>query len=406
MPPTVAIVYDLGAAGPMDIVRAARGVCDPLYLVDLDSAHCAAMLPTLERSGATCDITGLSPLAAADRVARHAPVGVTTFCEYQVGRAAEIGRALGVPAHSPDTVTALTDKLAQRAALARSGVPVPAHAAVRGTAEVGTVVAEVGLPAVVKPRRGSGSVDTFLLRHPADVAALPPLAAPMVVERMWLGDPAVAGRDWGDYVSAETVLRDGVPLHVGVTGKFPLTEPFRETGLIHPCTLAPDDLRDALDVAEAALRAVGAADGTFQVEMKLTADGPRVIEVNGRMGGFVGDVIQRSNGAWLLRAALQAAAGLPLDAGLPAVAEPPVAYTYFVLPPVAATGVVEIANPAAARRVPGVTQALVARAGGTRVSWRDGTPGMVARISGTATDHAAVRSAVDAAVDALAIRYA
>jgi hypothetical protein len=32
--PVVAIDYDLGAAGPMEIIRAARGVCEPLFVID------------------------------------------------------------------------------------------------------------------------------------------------------------------------------------------------------------------------------------------------------------------------------------------------------------------------------------------------------------------------------------
>jgi hypothetical protein len=121
--PVVAIDYDLGAAGPMEIVRAARGVCEPLFVVDRASTHCAEMLSVLQRCGTVCDVTGLDDDAAAALVARHSPAGVTTFCEYRIGHAAHIGRALGLPAHSPSTVAALTDKQAQRDALRPGRVP-------------------------------------------------------------------------------------------------------------------------------------------------------------------------------------------------------------------------------------------------------------------------------------------
>lgn len=53
-----------------------------------------------------------------------------------------------------------------------------------------------------------------------------------------------------------------------------------------------------LELAGAALRALGITDGVTHVEIELTSDGPRLIEVNGRMGGYVHA---------LLRAALRTA---------------------------------------------------------------------------------------------------
>lgn len=35
---------------------------------------------------------------------------------------------------------------------------------------------------------------------------------------------------FGDYVSVESLVLDGIPHHFALTGKFPLAEPFREVG--------------------------------------------------------------------------------------------------------------------------------------------------------------------------------
>ena len=410
--PVVAIDYDLGAAGPMEIVRAAHGVCEPLFVIDLASTHCAEMLPVLQRCGTVCDVTGLDADAAAALVARHSPAGVTTFCEYRIGHAAHIGRALGLPAHSPSTVASLTDKYAQRDALARAGLDVPRHIAVSDPDELAAAVAELGPPVVVKPRHGSASVDTYVV-WPDELTLLPPGAsgagrAPAVgravVEKMLVGDPTVAGPGWGDYVSVESVVRGGVSTHIGVTGKFPLTEPLRETGHIFPSTLAPADLRTVTDTADRVLAAVGFADGACHLEIKLTAAGPRVIEINGRMGGNVGDVIERSSGARLLRAALSACAGRPVDTPATAGAFP-VAFFYSVQPPAWAARISALGDPAVTRRIPGVAQVRLTRAVGDAVSWRDGTSGKVAAVSGTAATHSGVLDVIGQVNATLDIRY-
>jgi hypothetical protein len=251
------------------------------------------MLPVLQRCGTVCDVTGLDADAAAALVARHSPAGVTTFCEYRIGHAAHIGRALGLPAHSPSTVASLTDKYAQRDALARAGLDVPRHIAVSDPGELAAAVAELGPPVVVKPRHGAGNVDTYVVWP--DEPTLPPPGthrAPAVgravVEKMLVGDPTVAGPDWGDYVSVESVIRGGVPTHIGVIGKFPLTEPLRETGFIFPSTLTPADLRTVTDTADRALAAVGFADGALYLPRKASGQVLGLFDVRPDLGSIDG----------------------------------------------------------------------------------------------------------------------
>ena len=88
-----------------------------------------------------------------------------------------------------------------------------------------------------------------------------------------------------DYVSVETFVSCGRTSHAAVTGKIALADPFRETGSFIPAHLSADTLNAVLDVASAAVDAIGVTLGAFHTEIKLTPDGPRVIEVNGRLGG-------------------------------------------------------------------------------------------------------------------------
>ena len=109
----------------------------------------------------------------------------------------------------------------------------------------------------------------------------------MVIESYMVGASPPPSGQFSDYVSVESVVADGVISHLAVTGRLPQAEPFRETGLIIPTDFEPSVVEELLRVATAAIRAIGVRIGCLHTEIKLTDKGPRVIEVNGRIGGFV-----------------------------------------------------------------------------------------------------------------------
>src|SRR5205807_10521521 len=69
-------------------------------------------------------------------------------------------------------------------------------------------------------------------------------------------------------------------------GKLLVAGRCRETGCLGPSTLRPDRLASVHRMTEAALTAIGVTQGMCHTELKLTAEGPRIIEVNGRPGGI------------------------------------------------------------------------------------------------------------------------
>jgi hypothetical protein len=142
----------------------------------------------------------------------------------------------------------------------------------------------------------------------------------------------------------------------------------------------------AFAVAEAALRAAGVRHGLCHTELKLTPAGPRVIEVNGRLGGYVDDVVSRSSGMSPLRLAL--AAALERAGAVERPRPERVAYQLFVLPPVGARAIERVDGVEAARRLPGVLRVELQRRPGDAVDWREGTASRVAVVHGEAPDHA------------------
>jgi hypothetical protein len=335
---TVGVLYDTGSAAAPEVSAAARCCGAELFLVvDRASDHVRELLPVLTRRFALCDITGLDAGAAATAVAGFAPDGLLTFSEHRMEITSSIAAALSIPYwHSPAVTGRLVDKLQQRRTFAEAGLDDLPFAPVAGAADLDAALAAVGLPAVLKPRRGPGGrivrrLDT-LSDARAAVAACSAAApgAGLLVEALLPGDSAAAGPQWGDYVSVETAVHRKECQRLCVTGKFPLVEPFRQRGSFVPHTLDPPLAERAEGLAEAAIRALGISDGIVHTKLKLTADGPRLIEVDGRLGGLVGDVVRRGSGFDLVVAAMRLALGLP-------VPDPPrfdgVTYQYALLTP-------------------------------------------------------------------------
>ena len=95
-------------------------------------------------------------------------------------------------------------------------------------------------------------------------------------------------------------------------GRFPLADPFRETGNFIPAIFDPDTEGALLQLVDDAVRALGIRDSVIHTEIKLTADGPRLIEVNGRLGGRPPFVLETVSPVNLFAVTCQVAAGIPV----------------------------------------------------------------------------------------------
>jgi hypothetical protein len=143
-----------------------------------------------------------------------------------------------------------------------------------------------------------------------------------------------------------------------------------------------------MSVAEGAARALGVRHGIVHTEIKLTPAGPRVVEVNGRAGGPVPDLLRRAAGFDLVRTGLRLALGIP-----PAPAPlrfHGVTYQYMLLPPLDARAVLAVDGSAALRGLEGVDLIHVRAAPGQPVDWRDGAFGLLGTVYGRVPDHAAL----------------
>jgi biotin carboxylase len=354
----------------------------------------------LRRLGPVVDIAGLDRAEATRRLAAERPDGVISFVDHHIELAADFADRLGLPFHSPQVATLMVDKLRQREALAREGIPQARFWAVpRGLDRAGTAAFAAGVdyPAVLKPVRGSGSLDIQRVTSPEQ------LVAALLADRTgrdWLVDeyiPDTLGsrEDWyANYLSVESVVSRGEISHVGFCGRFPLSEPFRESGNFMPGLVEPGSEAGLTRLVEEAVRALGIRDSVLHTEIKLTADGPRLIEVNGRLGGRPPFVLETVSSTNLFAVTCQVAGGVPVKFEQP-VATSGVGFWLMLHGPISASRVVDVEGLERLASLDGVEIVRVNRGPGAPLDWRAGTDAHVLVVRGRTATHCHLGKLVD-----------
>ena len=403
----IAVVYDQGSASPHEIAVGMAGL-GPISFVAAGSTHVARVRPVLERIGRFVGLTGETDRDAA-AVARLRPRAILTFSDQLLPTTAALAEALGLPYHTPRTALVLTDKWQQRRVLERSGVDAVRSRVVNHRDDLWRAVATCGLPAVLKPRRGQSSRHTYPVPDEAAAAAL---AATLFADDAdtgvpsWVLEEMLVGRDtrpFGDYVSVETASEPGgsiVP--VAVTGNHPMVAPFRELGHFWPSTLDRQEQRDVVELAVSAVSALGVTLGFCHTEIKLTATGPRIIEVNGRLSGHLNELARRSCGVDLVRSCAALALGRPLPHGRLTPAR--VFFQFNTPAPVEPCRLRAVHGAARVRTVPGVTAYRSYVRPGEHLPGGVGTR-QLDLLCGDAQDHEAMLGVLAAALPLLSFEY-
>ena len=330
--PRLAVLYDANVVSLLKVYEASRDLCRILWVVGWSGNESADR--ALTRFGDVVDVSGMNETEAVSRVVRSEPDGVVVFNDAPIKFASAIAEELGLPFHSRHTAELLSDKVAQRVALGAAGLPVPIFAAVQR----GNIDVDVPYPAVLKPRSGAGSRDTFRVDNLDQVNDALKGCSPteeFILEEL-LPDRTSPQRLASDVVSVESIVRDGRIEHLIVTGRFPFAPPFRETGSFMPSDLATAEREEVCALASAASNALSIRHGLLHTEIKMTPTGPRVVEVNGRTGGGIRALMSRLGGPPMTLWAAQLALGR--DVGpIPTFERTPIAFFRFVVAPEAAT---------------------------------------------------------------------
>lgn len=253
--------------------------------------------------------------------AQHAVLkfdGVVTICDYYIGTVAEVAQALRLPQAFSANVLMERRKDQVREAIGRAGLPNPKFAITHGWENTRVEAARIGYPLIAKPTDLASSAFVRLIHDEEELcAAFDALEQFPRNFREQERVPLLLLEEYmrGEEVSVEACTYRGRTTVIGITDKsltgFPY---FIEDGHMFPARLDPDLAAQVEALVRGALDAVGHDHGISHTEVKLTADGPRIVEINPRPGGnYIAELIQRVTGIDLLDAQIELALGREPD---------------------------------------------------------------------------------------------
>ena len=260
--------------------------------------------------------------AACDQLEREAPIrGLLSTSDYFLAEAARAARRRNLPGPDPESIALCRNKHEQRQALAAAGLPSPVfrHCFTPGDA----ISPELGLPVVLKPVDGSGSVGVRLCSTHKEVREhATRLLSSKTNER---GLPALPGFLAESYIDGPEYSAEIIGGRiVAVTGKHLGPAPnFIETGHdVPPANVAmvPCAIQDAM---ARTIAAVSLRDSPAHVEFRVSGGRVTPIEINPRVaGGNIPKLVRLATGVDLVEQCLRFYVGLPVltkfNAGSPA----------------------------------------------------------------------------------------
>jgi hypothetical protein len=216
-----------------------------------------------------------------------ARAGIVTWDEFSLVATAEVAEALELPHMAAAAARICRDKYATRTRLAAAGLPAIWHRLVQDVEAAVTAAHECGYPVVVKPRSLGGSLGVVLAHDAPSVRE----AYRVAVDA---GLPGVEHSDGvlieefldGPEISVDSAVVAGVPEMVFVARKRLGFDPcFEEVGHLVGPWQRETWANEVAGLVRAVHEAAGVDRGVTHAEVRLTPSGPRLVELNGRLGG-------------------------------------------------------------------------------------------------------------------------
>ncbi|GAA0448350.1 hypothetical protein Aca07nite_72820 [Actinoplanes capillaceus] len=236
-------------------------------------------------------------------LAAHESYGFTrviSLGEQAMETVGRINDLLGLGGTSHEVAVRFKDKLVMRRHLAATGVPTVAAEQVDSLAAVQEFGERYGYPLVLKPVDNTASRGVQVIRSADDVAGAWQAVTDLrdrsdltlgqffPVDRL-LVEQYIAGPEY----SVDTFSFGGRHSVVSITEKF--TDGVVESAHALPARLSAEDEAGIESYVRALLTAMGLRDGVAHTEIKLSPDGPLVIESHDRIAGDrIGDLVRNA----------------------------------------------------------------------------------------------------------------
>ena len=226
---------------------------------------------------------------------------------------AAVADALNLPGIPFEVAERSTDKIKMRQCLQEHRVPVPEFRPIWSLQEAERALCEMSLPLVIKPCDNMGARGVKKILRPED---LPP-AFKEAKEASISGKLILEEFMEGPELSLDALVFDGRIEVTGIADRHIEREPyFVEVGHTLPSNLPEVQQQQVMEVFRQAIRAIGINLGAAKGDIKMTPDGPKVVEIAARLsGGWMSAyTYPLSSGVNLIKGAIQVALGeIPME---------------------------------------------------------------------------------------------
>ena len=216
---------------------------------------------------------------------------------------------LGLPGISYETAIKATDKGEMIKALKAHNVESPWYFLIANEEELKTLKPSVTYPCILKPTDNAASRGVILVNSEEE------LDAAFSYSREYARAGAVILEEYmvGPEVSVEVLTWEGTPHVLQVTDKLTTGAPhFVELGHNQPSRLPTETVEKIKDVAVRAVKALGITCGPSHVEIIVTAEGPKIVELGARLGGdcITSHLVHLSTGIDMVKETISALTGI------------------------------------------------------------------------------------------------
>ncbi|KAF0824284.1 ATP-grasp domain-containing protein [Cytobacillus firmus] len=153
---------------------------------------------------------------------------------------------------------------------------------------------EIGYPLVIKPVDSAGSMGVYRCENEQELEFFFGTIFKSVNTNHIIVEEFIEGPE----ISVETISQNGNIIFMSLTEKVKMDDVnFVEAGHITPCDIAVEQVEVVRNEVKRLLNIVGLRDGISHTELKLTSNGPYIIEMGSRAAGaYLPDLIELAYG--------------------------------------------------------------------------------------------------------------
>jgi len=207
----------------------------------------------------------------------------TTQMEKPLRLMAKLAQELDLPFHSPEVVERSLDKWLMKQAFLQYGVPCARGKLFQKNEEIKeSDLKDFRYPLVLKPKDATSSQGVFRVEKFSEIKKYAGETGKFSRNGELIIEEFIEGKEY----SVETITFKGKTTVVQYTEKFITPFPHTvEMGHLQPADLSNEEQRQIDKVVTAAINAIGINNSAAHTEVKITAEGPKILEIGARGGG-------------------------------------------------------------------------------------------------------------------------